>query len=238
LSKGKKAPILITEGSSLGWDFWTGESWISFLWKETLLVMGTRFFIFCQVEGNYRFRRRVTHQSCNLSTTTPLVINRVSNRLTSPPRLIPVYETKNTSKNSEDRSSRFGTNCRWMIKFSSGVSQTDETTTINGQIDLRKTQNLMMAVEHEYKGLMVAAYPGRAPLMGSKTIHGLLDQIRWRSTWTESERWLVLTIHVDFEELLTWDHLYWLPYQISFPTIYGSSKTESERILGDQFKAD
>jgi hypothetical protein len=45
-----------------------------------------------------------------------------------------------------------------MIKFSSGVSQTDETATINGQIDLSKTQNLMMAVAHEYKGLRVTAY--------------------------------------------------------------------------------
>jgi hypothetical protein len=55
-----------------------------------------------------------------------------------------------------------------MIKFSSGVSQTDETATVNGQIDLSKTQNLMMIVAHEYKGLRVTAYPGRALLMGSR----------------------------------------------------------------------
>jgi hypothetical protein len=104
--------------------------------------------------------------------------------------------------------------------------------------DLSKTQNLMIVVPHEYKGLRVTAYPRCALLMGSKMIHGPLDQIRWRSTWTESGRWLVSTIPMDFEEVLMWDHLDWLPYQISFPTICGSSKTESGRVLGDQFKTD
>ena len=42
---------------------------------------------------------------CNLSTTTPLVINRVTIRLTLPRRLIPASATKNTSKNSKERSS-------------------------------------------------------------------------------------------------------------------------------------
>jgi hypothetical protein len=55
-----------------------------------------------------------------------------------------------------------------MIKFSSGVSQTDETVTVNGHIDLTKTQNLMTVVAHEYKGLRVTAYPGRALLIGSR----------------------------------------------------------------------
>jgi hypothetical protein len=66
--------------------------------------------IFRQVKDN-SFRVDVTHRSgfrskdlepCNLSTTIPLVINRVTIRLTSPRRLIPACETKNTSKNSKE----------------------------------------------------------------------------------------------------------------------------------------
>ena len=38
----------------------------------------------------------------SLSTTTPLVINRVTTRLTSPRRLILASATKNTSKNSKE----------------------------------------------------------------------------------------------------------------------------------------
>ena len=62
------------------------------------LLKGTGFPIFRQVQDNYRFGRRATHrsgfrskrpESCNLSTTSPLVINRVTIRLTSPRRLIP-----------------------------------------------------------------------------------------------------------------------------------------------------
>ena len=74
--------------------------------------------------------------------------------------------------------------------------------------------------------------------MGPNMIHGPIDQIRCRSTLTDSGHWLVSMIPVDSEEILMWDHLDWLPYQISFPSIYGSSKTESGYVLGDQFKAN
>lgn len=56
-------------------------------------------------------------ESCNLSTMTSLVINHITNRLTSPRRLIPTSETKNKSKNSEVRTLKNGTNCRCIIKF-------------------------------------------------------------------------------------------------------------------------
>jgi hypothetical protein len=66
--------------------------------------------IFRQVKDN-SFRADVTHwcgfisknlDPCNLSTTIPLVINRVTIQLTSPRRLIPACEMKNTSKNSKE----------------------------------------------------------------------------------------------------------------------------------------
>jgi len=44
--------------------------------------------------------------------------------------------------------------------------------------DLSKTKNLTIAAAYDYKGLRVVAYPRRASLTGSKTIHGPLDQIR------------------------------------------------------------
>jgi hypothetical protein len=66
-------------------------------------VMGTGLPIFRQVQDNQRFVRRATHRSgfrsqrpkpCNLSTTSPLVINCVTIRLTSPRRLIPAANRK------------------------------------------------------------------------------------------------------------------------------------------------
>jgi hypothetical protein len=48
----------------------------------------------------------------------------------------------------------------------------------------------MTAPAYDYKGLRVITYPGRAPLTGSKTIHGSLDQIWWRSTLIDSVRCL------------------------------------------------
>ena len=50
-----------------------------------------------------------------------LVINR-AHRLTSPRRVIPACELKNTSKNKEERN----WNCRFSITLEVGVSQTDE----------------------------------------------------------------------------------------------------------------
>ena len=41
-------------------------------------------------------------------------------------------------------------------------------TTINGQNDLSKTQNLTMVVAYDYKGLRVVTNHGRAPPNGLK----------------------------------------------------------------------
>ena len=57
-------------------------------------------------EGDTPIRLQILRpESSNLNTTTPLVINRVITRLTSPRRLISTNATKNTSKNSKERSS-------------------------------------------------------------------------------------------------------------------------------------
>jgi hypothetical protein len=155
------------------------------------------------------------------------------NWLTSPRKLIPTCETKKTSKNSKERSSGFGTNCRWMIKFSKWGLANRWTATVNGQNNLSKTQNLITVAAYDYKGLRVIAYPRCTPLMGSKMIHVPLEQIRWRSTLTDSRRWLISTIPVDSERILTWDHFHWLSYEIIIPFTCGSSKTECECVLGD-----
>ena len=80
--------------------------------------------------------------------------------------------------------------------------------------------------------------PLDAPLMGSTTIHGPKAKIRRRSAGTDSGRHLYWTISVDSGLVWMWDQCHSKLYEISFPTIYGSSKTESGYILGDQFKAD
>jgi len=46
----------------------------------------------------------------------------------------------------------------------------------------------MMVVAYDYKGLRVIAYPGRAPLMGSKTIHGPNELKTVREHLTDSGR--------------------------------------------------
>ena len=61
---------------------------------------------------------------------------------------------------------------------------------------------------------------------------------RRRSVMTDSGRQLVSTIPVDSDGILKWDHFHWFPYEIIFPSIYGSSKTESVYDLGVQFNAD
>ena len=70
--------------------------------------MGMGIPIFRQVQDKQRFVWRATHRSgfrsqrpkpYNLSTTSPLVINRVTIRLTSPRKANPCCESKNTSKN-------------------------------------------------------------------------------------------------------------------------------------------
>ena len=63
--------------------------------------------IFRQVQDKQRFVRRATHRSgfrsqrpkpCNLSTTSPLAINRVTIRLTSPRRLIPATNRRTQAR--------------------------------------------------------------------------------------------------------------------------------------------
>ena len=57
-------------------------------------------------EGDTPIRLQILRpESSNLSTATPLVINRITTQLTSPRRLIPASATYNTSKNSKERSS-------------------------------------------------------------------------------------------------------------------------------------
>jgi hypothetical protein len=80
------------------------DEWLS--WCRWML-MGTWFPIFRQVQDNYRFGRRATHRSgfrsqrpehCNLSTTSPLVINCVTLRLTSPWSLIPAVNRRTQAR--------------------------------------------------------------------------------------------------------------------------------------------
>jgi hypothetical protein len=62
--------------------------------------MGIGFSIFHRVKITTLVLERL--ELYNLSTTTPLVINHVTNRLTSLRRLIPAYKMKNTRKNSKE----------------------------------------------------------------------------------------------------------------------------------------
>jgi hypothetical protein len=73
-------------------------------------VMGTWFPLFRQVQDNYQFGRRATHRSdfrsqrpepCNLSTTFPLVINRVTIWLTSPRWLIPTVNREHKQEHDK-----------------------------------------------------------------------------------------------------------------------------------------
>ena len=75
--------------------------------REGGCLMETGIPIFRQVQDKQRFVRRATHRSgfrsqrpkpCNLSTTSPLVINRVTIRLTSPRRLIPAVNRRTQAR--------------------------------------------------------------------------------------------------------------------------------------------
>ena len=68
---------------------------------------GDGFPIFCQVQDKQRFGRRATQRSgfrsqrpepCNLSATSPLVINHVTIRLTSSRRLIPAVNRRTQAR--------------------------------------------------------------------------------------------------------------------------------------------
>ena len=76
-----------------------------------------------------------------------------------------------------------------------------------------------------------------APLMGSMTIHSPTDLKRWCNTLADSGCWIILTIVVDSGWILMWNQSHWLAYQIIFPSIYGSSKTESGCVLRVHFTA-
>ena len=154
------------------------------------------------------------------------------------------------------------------------------------QNDLSKTQKLMLVAVTNYRGLKVIASPGCAPLTGSTTIHGPMDQKWWRSTgqildanffrrfpltpvefgpqtkaigylmklsfqpkplvilWNylsihiDSRRWLFSMIPIDSCRIWASNQSHWLSYEIIFPSICGSSKTESGCILGVHFNAD
>ena len=68
------------------------------------------------------------------------------------------------NKEHKQEQERKQPNYRWMINLTKvGVSQTDERRNCSWQINLSKTQNLMMAAAYDYKGFRVVAYPGHAP---------------------------------------------------------------------------
>ena len=71
--------------------------------------MGTWILFFCQVEVTIIVAENDTDPAsdrkikpCNLSTTTPLVINRDMDPVDLIKRLIPAYAMKNTSKNKKE----------------------------------------------------------------------------------------------------------------------------------------
>jgi hypothetical protein len=110
---------------------------------------------------------------------SPLVINRVTTRLTSPRRLIPTCETKNTSKNSKERSSQIMvTNCWWMIKLTSWGFTSRRTATVRRQIELKQNPNPNEGGGYwdiEVRGVTPSL---DMPLMGSTKIHGPKAKIR------------------------------------------------------------
>ena len=78
-----------------------------YTWSSDYHLMEMRVLIFRPVQDKQRFVRRATHWSgfrsqrpkpCNLSTTSPLVINRVTIRLTSPRRLIPTASRRTQAR--------------------------------------------------------------------------------------------------------------------------------------------
>ena len=74
--------------------------------------------------------------------------------------------------------------------------------------------------------------------MGPNKIHGQTNQ---KTVSQHPGRFWTLTCFDNFcgfRRAFEWDHLDRLPYQISFPSICGSSKTGSGCVLGDQFKVD
>src|SRR5436190_2992036 len=73
--------------------------------------------------------------------------------------------------------------------------------------------------------------------MDSNTIQGPTAKRWWRSTLTDSGRPLVWTIPVDSDGSLMWDRCHWKLYEILFPSIYRTSKTESICVLGINFGA-
>jgi hypothetical protein len=109
-----------------------GGTWSSVRWRIT------------------RFGRNTTLIRLQVSNSNPAILapqllwlsTVVTIRLTSPRRLIPACETKNTSKNSkETQHSNWSDNCSWMIKLESWGSTNRKTATVQRQIDLKQNPN-------------------------------------------------------------------------------------------------
>jgi hypothetical protein len=144
----------------------------------------------------------------NHYTIALLVITR-DTRLTSTRRLILASAIKNTSKNRENT-----TKICWLRV---GISQTDERQTVRWQIWSKQNLNLnVMAVADkiEIRGMRDPwSHPQWAP-----TWYKAQQPNRWcRINKTESKRWLVSTIPVNSEWILSWFQLGWKAYLLSFP---------------------
>jgi hypothetical protein len=112
------------------------------------------------------------------------------------------------------------------------------TTTVQWQIDLKQNPNPKVGGGYWLYSLRDVKDPSSRRKGVPTRYKAQRPKRRCRSTLTDSGRWLVSTISIDSKEILMWNHFDWLPYQIIFPSICGSSKTEFGCVLGIHFIAD
>jgi hypothetical protein len=114
--------------------YWWGQGFGSSVRWRWLLIW---------LESDTPIQFQITRpESCHLSTTSPLVINRVRIRLTSPTRLIPITNRRTQARTRDKTQLKWSDNCGYMIKIlNMGFHKSMTMMTVQWQIDLKKNSN-------------------------------------------------------------------------------------------------
>src|SRR6266508_2374615 len=99
-------------------------------------------------------------------------------------------------------------------------------------MNLSKNPHPKVAAATEYIRVKGVQDPWTCPLWTPTRYKAQRAKRWWRSTLIDSGRPLVWTIPVDSDGSLMWDRCHWKLYEILFPSIYETSKTESICVLG------
>jgi hypothetical protein len=164
------------------------------------------FLIFRQVQNKQWFDWRATHrfglrsqrlELCNLSTTSPLAINRITIQLTSPRRLI-LVANRRTQARTRLMQLNWSDNCRYMIKHSKFGFRKQKMVTVRWQIDLKQNSNPNVDDGYWLYSLREVQGPHFTSIRCPNTLKGpTVQKTPTRSAMAYSGRQLDLIIPVD-----------------------------------------